>query len=425
MINRSVDILQTTAIFQQLLCAFTRPLLWCKPVISLYSTGTHEELMSLHISAKTLSTMAAACARVTPSKSLHSALTSTLITQSGGDISLTATDAINSLTMKATSSSYTIDTDFSVCVDSKKFSEALKAMPQSNDISLHTEESESAASLVISHGKSKIKLPCFSADEFPEPMPMDTSFETVKFSDLKPLFQGVLYAASDDSARANLCSVYLHTKDGHLLSAATDGHRLARASRAKTEGEAVTALSSLFTRDSVLEVMKGDYNYAQVGAQYARFISEGDIKASYMCRLLNEKFPPYEAVIPKSNTYALTAPVADLKSALTRMMVIADDKMHPVSLVIETDSLGLTSLHLESKNDHGVTKEQIQVISTEGEANGSIGFSVKYLQDAISRVTTENLVLRLNPALKSAAIIHDDGPQDKTAVLSIVMPRRA
>jgi DNA polymerase-3 subunit beta len=144
-----------------------------------------------------------------------------------------------------------------------------------------------------------------------------------------------------------------------------------------------------------------------------------------MCRLLNEKFPPYEAVIPKSNTYALTAPVADLKSALTRMMVIADDKMHPVSLVIETDSLGLTSLHLESKNDHGVTKEQIQVISTEGEANGSIGFSVKYLQDAISRVTTENLVLRLNPALKSAAIIHDDGPQDKTAVLSIVMPRRA
>lgn len=380
----------------------------------------------ISLPAKTLGAMASACARISPSKSHTLALTSTLISVNSDSVEMTATDALNSLRVRA--SAACIGEGFSLCVDSKKFSEAIKAMPQTADVSLSLDGDQSAPLLVVAHGKSKIKLPALAAAEFPEPMPMDKQYISVNYSDLAPLLKGVSYAASDDPARANLNGVYLHNSGAKLVSAATDGHRLATATSPQPVLEGDLALSAILTKDSVHEVLKGEYTRAEIGAQYARFIHEGEeggTSTTYMCRLLNEKFPPYQAVIPKSNTLSVRLSVSELKSALTRMMVIADDKTHAVLFVFSTDDLGLMSLHLESKNDHGVTKEQVEVTPVGGEVNGSIAFSVKYLQDALSRVSSPSAIMCLNPALSGAAIVHDDGPKEDSAVLSVVMPRRS
>lgn len=310
-----------------------------------------------------------------------------------------------------------------VAVSGRHFSDVVRKMPRGEiQLALAGEQVE----IRYGAGKGWARFPTQDPTDFPHVPDMKADAKIVIDGPaLARLVARSAYAASNDSSRPQLSGVLLHGTEKQMILVATDGHRLARASRKgvfpglSRDGVIVpsralaTVSRTAEEATSPVEIeIAGPKNQAGFAAQV------GDHRVQVMVRLLQGPYPNYEQVIPKSNTREVNVRRDDLLEAVDIVASHADNVTRQIRISVAEGVLGVSSATELGAGRHEVAAQY----SGEGM---EIGYNATYLIDMLKSFTTEKVLLRLGTALGAGLVEPDGGVgEEGEDLLCLIMPLR-
>jgi DNA polymerase-3 subunit beta len=135
-----------------------------------------------------------------------------------------------------------------------------------------------------------------------------------------------------------------------------------------------------------------------------------------ICRLIDERFPDYDNVIPTANTIKMSIERADFLGALRRISIYANKTTHQVRLKITGSELQISAEDLDFSN------EANERLSCEHEGEDiEIGFNAKFLIEMLSNMDSDKIKLTMSAPNKAGVILPAE--KDKSEdILMLVMP---
>ena len=133
-------------------------------------------------------------------------------------------------------------------------------------------------------------------------------------------------------------------------------------------------------------------------------------------RLIDSKFPDYNAVIPTENPNHLSLSRQDFLSSLKRMVIYANKTTNQVVLNLSEGSLTISSQDLDFSNE---ATEQLSC-SYDGDTM-NIGFNAKFLVEMLSVMDSDNVSFELS-APNRAGILLPASQEENEELLMLVMP---
>ena len=281
-----------------------------------------------------------------------------------------------------------------VCVcDPSLLLGVIGAIPGGQTISFEVEET--TLSVTTNTSTSTIKL--LNPDDFPSLPRLDSDATlSVRSVDFIQALQSVVYAASSSDIKPQISSVFMYTNpQQELVCVSTDSFRLAEKSIPTISEASLEGVMVPVKNAQVLMRVLGDKDEV-VGIRF----SESQMTfttPSYYCvtRLVDGQYPAYQSILPKEYNTQVTLLKSDLLNTLKTLNVFAD-KFYQVDIIVDEKKNTLTlSSHHPERGNH--TAELACVI--EGETL-EMRCNAKYLQDGLSGVSTESLVLKFTSGTK-------------------------
>lgn len=293
----------------------------------------------------------------------------------------------------------------SLVVDGDTFRSIINSLPPGK-ISLELVDSV----LNISQEKTKIKLSCQAADEYPKfPKVVGKSF-SLKTIDLEKIHNLVVFASSNDQTRPVLTSLLMSFSNKGLKVIGTDGFRLASI--------VFNKLSFPFNRDLLVpaKALSELLRIAKQGeAEEVEIIVADELKqllfkvgqVDFFVRLIEGDFPPYQKIIPPTFKILIDIESADFLSQLKRAQIFARETSNIVRLAFKHNDEGSFIIIKAISPSHGeyVGEAPIEIksdLSKEEIAEMQIAFNALYLIDFINAVNAEKISIALNESLKPA-----------------------
>ncbi|HTQ74820.1 MAG TPA: DNA polymerase III subunit beta [Burkholderiales bacterium] len=300
-----------------------------------------------------------------------------------------------------------------ITVGARKLVDILRALPEGAEIQLLLQDRR----LQVKSGKSRFNLQTLAAEDFPRLALAEaatTSF-TVPQNLLRSLLNLVQYAMAQQDIRYYLNGLLMVIEDEQLKLVATDGHRLAYASR-KVGGKNLARQEVILPRKTIIELSKlledsDDPVTIDLSAAQARFKFGNVVLVS---KLVDGKFPDYGRVIPQSQPKKLRLDRIALLQALQRAAILTSDKFRGVRWVLADGSLKISCNNTEQEE----AQEELDV-PYKGEAL-DIGFNVGYLVDVLNNLDVAEVECSLGDANSSALFTLPDRSDFKY----VVMPMR-
>ena len=201
---------------------------------------------------------------------------------------------------------------------------------------------------------------------------------------------------------------------GRIRLVATDGHRLALASRSLASGAG--SASGIVPRKAVQEVVRvlGVGEEVQIALVENQFILKMP-NFVLVARLIEGQFPNFEQVIPKGHPCRLILPRSALAAALRRVSVLSEERTKPVKLLLSPGALKLAAQNPEL----GEAEETLPLADYSGEEM-AIGFNSRYLLDGLGALDTEQVAVELKDGLSPGVLRSLEGEE----YFCVIMPMR-
>ncbi|NBV95854.1 MAG: DNA polymerase III subunit beta, partial [Actinobacteria bacterium] len=304
--------------------------------------------------------------------------------------------------------------DGKVAIPSKILLETLKTLPdQPVAFSVDTQ----TYAIEISAGDGKYKLSGENGEDFPKiPMVENASSVMMPASVLAEAINKTIFAVSNDDLRPAMTGVYCQLSPQNITFVATDAHKLVRYRRMDTKSEASAAFilpkkalnllkSSLPTEDVAVSI---EYNSTSA------FFRFGNI--NLICRLIDERYPDYDAVIPQTNPNKLTIDRGLFLNSLRRVVIFANKTTHQVRLKINGSELNISSEDVDFSNEaHERLSCQYQGEDME------IGFNARFLKDMLATIDGEQVVLKLSAPNRAGLLVPTENEKDEDITM-LIMP---
>lgn len=333
-----------------------------------------------------------------------------LFTISNNKLTIAATDLETSIITEIEVMS---DSDGVVAVPAKILLETLKALPQQPvTFSVNTDNH----GIEITSAYGKYKLAGENGQDFPR-LPEPEGVDSVSLpSNL--LSQGInktLFATSSDELRPAMTGVYFQIDFNKIILVATDAHKLVKYTFSEVNSEVST---SFIAPKKALNLLKGalpsgeeikmSFNKANA------FFSFGHTQL--VCRLIDARYPDYNAVIPVGNANLLTVSRTDFQNSLKRIAIYANKTTNQVILSINEGSLTISAQDLDFSN------EAIEQMPCTYEGSPvTIGFNAKFLVEMLTVLESDEVKLELAGPTRAGILL----PTDETPgqeILMLVMP---
>lgn len=308
----------------------------------------------------------------------------------------------------------------SVTVPARSFLDIAKMLP-GPDIHLKVLEN---SHLQIVSGRTNARLNSLPTSEFPA-LP---SFETTEFAELdanlfSSMVQKTLYCTCHDENRQSLTGVFFEPQKlhpGRLALVSTDGHRLSRIESTFENCSFAQCEPVIIPKKGLVELMKFiENNQMADNPTFSLGFTKNHAvvrrgSAQIFMRLIEGSFPDYSQVIPKLADKILRASRMDLLTSLRRVSVLASDKNQDLRFSSRKDELRVSCVNPEA----GEVADDVPV-----EYSGpdiSIGFNARYIIEALSSMTDNNIMIKFTDPLAPTMLtgIADDGH------LCVIMPMR-
>jgi len=305
------------------------------------------------------------------------------------------------------------DSNGSVAVPAKILLDTLKALPQ-QPITFNINEENYGIEITSAYGR--YRLVSENPEDFPS-IPQPDNTDTIEMP-ANVLIQGInktLFATSNDDLRHSMTGVYFRGDFSKLIMVATDAHKLVKYTFTGIESEVSSsfivpkkALNLLKNALPPGEPIKMAFNKANA------FFSFGNTQL--VCRLIDARYPDYNAVIPVENPNLLTLPRSDFQNSLKRIAIYANKTTNQVLLNINDGSLTVSAQDLDFSNE---ATEQL-ACNYDG-APLQIGFNAKFLVEMLGVLESDDIRLELSTSTRAGILLPTEKPEGEE-ILMLVMP---
>lgn len=303
----------------------------------------------------------------------------------------------------------------SVTIPAKILIDTLKTFA---DIPVQFTINKETLGVEISAGEGKYKLSGHNSDEFPvAPELEETVMVSISTELLVNAINKTLFAAGNDELRPVMSGVFFELTPDDITCVATDAHKLVRYRR--TDFNATESASYIMPRKplnqlkTILSASEGDVtiDYNQTNAVF----SFENVKMT--CRLIDGKYPNYEAVIPTDNPHKLTIDRVSLLNSIRRVAIFANQSTHQVRFKLSGKELLLSAEDIDFSNE---AKERL-TCSYDGD-DMEIGFNSRFLQEMLTNIDSEEIIIEMS-APNRAGIMHPvTKVNEAEEILMLVMP---
>ena len=261
----------------------------------------------------------------------------------------------------------------------------------------------------------KYLIVCQKTEEFPETREFGDKVTNIEGKFLYDTIKNTIYACSKDELKPMLNGVLLEVKQNSITAVSTDGHRLVKFVVQQKNKEACKVLiPQKFLNTIATGTINTKKATLEIHEDYALIKTE-NIKLS--TRLISEKFPDYENVIPKENPQKTKVKTQNLLSMVKRVSLMSNKTTKQVVLKLKDNKI------TASAEDHETGGSAVD--ETEAQHTGNeciIGFNGVLLLEILRHQKTENIKLLTNTAL-SAMLIYQENEKG-TETTTLLMPIR-
>ncbi|TXK47579.1 DNA polymerase III subunit beta [Pontibacter qinzhouensis] len=276
---------------------------------------------------------------------------------------------------------------------------------------------EETYTIEISSANGRYKLSGENATDFPR-VPVVKGGNAIEMPSnvLARAINKTIFAVSNDELRPAMTGIFVQLRSDNVTFVATDGHRLLRYRRQdiSTSQEAsliiprkaFTLLKS--TLPSEPTTVRVEFNNSNA------FFSFDNIRM--ICRLIDERYPDYENVIPVQNPNKLVIDRADLLSSVRRISIYSNKTTHQIRLKLTGSDLQVSAEDLDFSNE---ANERLSC-QYEGE-DMEIGFNAKFLLEMLNNMDSDEISFELSTPNR-AGLLMPLANEENENVLMLVMP---
>ena len=185
----------------------------------------------------------------------------------------------------------------------------------------------------ISSDYGKYKLSGYSGEEFPKaPIIEAPSSVDIDSSILQRAIEKTIFASGNDDLRPVMSGVFVQINSNDVTFVATDAHKLVRYKRTDLNAK---ESSSFIVPKKPMNLLKGILSSVEesVTIQYNESNASFTFgKSTLICRLIDGKYPNYEAVIPNENPNRLIVDRHSFTQSIRRVSIFANKTTHQVRL---------------------------------------------------------------------------------------------
>ncbi|MFC5271713.1 DNA polymerase III subunit beta [Adhaeribacter terreus] len=276
---------------------------------------------------------------------------------------------------------------------------------------------EETYTIEISSSNGRYKLSGENATDFPKvPQVRGGNAIEIPSNALARAINKTIFAVSTDELRPAMTGIFVQLNEGNITFVATDGHRLLRYRRNDVStGETTSIIVPRKAFNLLKATLPAEPTSVKVEFNNANaFFSFDNIRM--ICRLIDERFPDYENVIPQHNPNKLLIDRYDLLSSVKRISIYSNKTTHQVRLKITGSELVISAEDLDFSNE---ASERLSC-QYEGE-DMEIGFNAKFLIEMLNNIDADEVNLELSTPNR-AGLLMPAGMDENENILMLVMP---
>lgn len=302
----------------------------------------------------------------------------------------------------------------SIAVPSKILMETLSNLPE-QPVTFSIDED--TYSIEINSDNGRYKLSGENATDFPKvPTVSDGNSINISSDVLANAITNTILATSNDELRPAMTGVYMNLTDTNTTFVATDGHRLIRYRRVDIASESD---NSMIVPRKALTLLKSTLPSENTNVNVEFNVSNAFFKFGnifMVCRLIDERYPDYENVIPVGNENNMNINRVELLGSLKRIAIYANKTTHQVRLKITGSELVVSSEDLDFSNE---ANERLSC-DHDGE-DIEIGFNGKFLIELLANIHSKEVTMKFSEANKAGLIVPVEQDENED-LLMLVMP---
>ena len=245
--------------------------------------------------------------------------------------------------------------DGETTIPARKLFEIVRALPDGSRVTI----SQSGDKVTVQAGRSRFSLASLPANDFPSLDEVDATEQvSVPEASLKELLERTAFAMAQQDVRYYLNGLLFDLRDGTLRCVATDGHRLALC-ETQLEQEQAGKRQIIVPRKGVQELQRllegGDRQIElELGKGHIR-VKRDDV--TFTSKLIDGKFPDYEAVIPIGADREVKIDRETLRAALQRASILSNEKYRGVRVEVSPNLLKISAHNPEQEE----AQEEVEV----------------------------------------------------------------
>jgi len=305
------------------------------------------------------------------------------------------------------------DSKGSIAISARLLLDTLKTFP---DQPL-TFKTEVDSIIEISSDQGKYDMAYFGGDEFPKSVSLQSPSKTIVPSNvLATAISKTIFAAGNDDLRPVMSGVFFQFSTDNLTFVATDAHKLVKYTRTDVTADKT---AEFIMPKKPLNLLKGvlggeedvviEYNDANAKFTFENFV--------LICRLIDGKYPNYEAVIPKENPNKLTVDRASFQNSVRRVSIFSSKTTHQIRLKMAGTELNISAEDLDFSN------KADERLSCDYQGDDmQIGFNSRFLSEMLSNLTSSEVLIEMSLPNRAGILTPIDGTDEGERITMLVMP---
>lgn len=373
--------------------------------------------MKFIVSSTQLLSHLQAISRVINSKNSLPILDNFLFELKGNILTMTASDI--ETTLITSMEVETADGEGKVTVASRLLLDTLREFSE-QPLSFSINESNLA--MVITSSNGSYNFIGQNGDEYPHIPQLEESVRSM-IMPVSTLSNGIwktLFCTADDELRPVMNGVYFDIAFNSLTLVATDAHKLVRYKTSYTSASIQDEETASFILPKKPATMLKNILPKESGEVEIHF----DAKNAHfklnnytmICRQVEGRFPNYNGVIPKLNSYKIIIDRITLLNALKRVSVFSNQASNLVKLDFNTNQIQISAQDI----DFSISAEENIPCQFEGEPI-KIGFKSSFLIEILSNLDSADVIMELSDPSRAGLILPFENEPDED-ILMLLMP---
>ena len=268
-----------------------------------------------------------------------------------------------------------------MCIQARKLFDIVRLL-DNGDVHFTKEENDWVK---MTCGKSNFRLAGVSKDNFPEVPSFKAAPMKLSAEIFNHFIQNTAFAITNEQSRFTLSGAKFMIDGTAAKMVTTDGHRLAFIEKQLSANDSTESMDALIPKKALMELVKisrdaaGDVSFGE-DPNHIYFEADGRL---LITRKLSGNFPNYEMVIPKDNDKTAIFDAEEMKAAIRRVALMADERTRSVRLTIRSGEIEIGA----QSSEEGEANEKVSADYSGEEVQ--VGFNSQYLQEFLNVVSVK------------------------------------